>query len=133
MLAVAVAGLDAACSRLAVIERSVTRMRRCASNRSSYRRRSIYLARRRPRPCPVMRIYTRRSADCTKRFPQIVDTVQKLNVQSILLDGEGIITDNSGLAIFDLVHSKANDDAMRLCAFDLLELDGDDVRARPAQ
>lgn len=80
-----------------------------------------------------MRIYTRRGADCTKRFPQIVDTVQKLNVQSILLDGEGIITDNSGLAIFDLVHSKANDDAMTLCAFDLLELDGDDVRARPAQ
>jgi bifunctional non-homologous end joining protein LigD len=76
-----------------------------------------------------VRIYTRRGADWTKRFPRIVEAVQKLNVQSILIDGEVIICNESGLAIFDLLHSKKNDDAVTLCSVDLLELDGEDFRA----
>src|SRR6267378_8606387 len=35
-----------------------------------------------------VRIYTRRGADWTKRFPRIVKAVQRLRVSSVLLDGE---------------------------------------------
>ena len=48
-----------------------------------------------------VRIYTRRGVDWTKRFPRIVSSVQKLRAGSVLLDGEGVICDDNGLAIFE--------------------------------
>ena len=78
-----------------------------------------------------VRIYTRRGADWTKRFPLVAEAVRKLKVRSILLDGEGVIRRSDGLADFDLLHSKDNNGQVTLCAFDLLEHDGDDVRFRP--
>ena len=78
-----------------------------------------------------VRIYSRRGADFTERFPRIVDAVMKLKLRSVLLDGEGIICDDNGLAQFDLVHFKRNDAEVKLCAFDILELNGTDVRPKP--
>ena len=75
-----------------------------------------------------VRIYTRRGADWTHRFPRIVEGTRKLRVSSVLLDGEGVVCDDNGLAIFDKLHSKANDESVFLYAFDLLELNGDDCR-----
>ena len=37
----------------------------------------------------AVRIYTRRGADWTKRFPRIVTAVHKLKAKSVLLDGKG--------------------------------------------
>src|SRR4051812_39102819 len=54
-----------------------------------------------------VRIYTRRGADWTKRFPRITETVRSLKVESVLIDGEGVVCDH-GLAIFDRLHSKLN-------------------------
>jgi bifunctional non-homologous end joining protein LigD len=53
-----------------------------------------------------VRIYTRRGVDWTKRFPRIVSSVRKLRAESVLLDGEGVICDNNGPAIFDKLHLK---------------------------
>ena len=39
----------------------------------------------------------------------------------------------SGLSIFDLLRYRQHDHAATLCAFDLLELDGADVRSRPIE
>src|SRR5579859_6741625 len=78
-----------------------------------------------------VRIYTRRGADWTKRFPRVVEAVRKLKVSSILLDGEGVIRRPDGLADFDLLHSKENNEQVTLCAFDLLEHDGNHVQLRP--
>ena len=75
-----------------------------------------------------VRIYTRRGVDWTKRFPRIVSSMGKLRAETILLDGEGVICDDKGLAIFDKLHSKLNDESVMLYAFDLLELNGDDCR-----
>ncbi|MGZ4869679.1 MAG: ATP-dependent DNA ligase [Halobacteriota archaeon] len=66
-----------------------------------------------------VRIYTRRGADWTKRFPRIVKAVQRLRASSVLLDGEGIVSDHTGMANFDLLHSKKHDRDVSLCAFDL--------------
>jgi len=49
-------------------------------------------------------------------------------VETIVLDGEGVICDNNGLAIFGKLHSKLNDERVLLYAFDLLELNSDDCR-----
>ena len=84
-----------------------------------------------------VRIYTRRGADWTKRFPAIVEAARKIKAASFHLDGEGVVCDADGVAAFDKLHSKANDHAVFLYAFDLLEIDGEDLRpvplvARPA-
>jgi ATP-dependent DNA ligase len=71
-----------------------------------------------------IRIYTRRGADWTKRFPAIVDAGNKIKAASFYLDGEGVVCDADGIAMFDKLHSKANDHAVFLYAFDLLEIDG---------
>jgi bifunctional non-homologous end joining protein LigD len=44
-----------------------------------------------------------------------------------------IVTDESGLACFDLLRARRIHAAAVLCAFDLLELDGEDLRALPIE
>jgi ATP-dependent DNA ligase len=47
-----------------------------------------------------------------------------LPTRSCLIDGEAIVSDDSGLAVFELIRSFRHDQAAVLCAFDLLEVDG---------
>ena len=65
------------------------------------------------------------------RFPRIVEAVRRLKAKSVVLDGEGVVYDQHGMPSFDLVHSKQYDREMSLVAFDLLEVDGEEVRRRP--
>ena len=77
-----------------------------------------------------VRIYTRRGADWSKRFPRIVEAVGTIKCKTALIDGEGVIARPAdGLAEFDLLHSRSHDELVTLCAFDLLELNGVDVAA----
>jgi bifunctional non-homologous end joining protein LigD len=76
-----------------------------------------------------VRLYTRNGYDFADRFPQIVDAVSKLPVQSCFIDGEAIVVDERGLSVFDLLRYRRYDHAAILCAFDLIELDGDDLRS----
>ena len=48
--------------------------------------------------------------------------------RSCLIDGEAIAYDGDGLASFELLRGRRHDRQMALCAFDLLELDGRDLR-----
>jgi bifunctional non-homologous end joining protein LigD len=75
-----------------------------------------------------VRLITRHSNDFTARFPLAVEAVSALSARSFLLDGEAIVTNERGLAVFDLIrHQRHGDDAV-LIAFDLIELDGEDLR-----
>jgi len=78
-----------------------------------------------------VRIYSRNGADFTARFPRLVAAARKLRATSALLDGEGIVYDQHGMPSFALVHSKEYDREVSLIAFDLLELNGEDVRPQP--
>jgi bifunctional non-homologous end joining protein LigD len=78
-----------------------------------------------------VRIYSRRGADFTKRFPRLVKAAQRLRATSALLDGEGIVYDQHGMPDCNLIHSKEYDREVSLVAFDLLELNGEDVRPQP--
>ena len=80
-----------------------------------------------------MRLRTRNGNDFTKRFPLIVAAVATLPVRSCLIDGEAIVSDESGLAVFDLIRSWPASISAVLCAFDLLEVDGEDLRRLPIE
>ena len=53
--------------------------------------------------------------------------------RSFLIDGEAIVTDDKGLAVFDLVRRTRHGGDAVLCAFDLIELEGEDLRRRPIE
>jgi bifunctional non-homologous end joining protein LigD len=74
-----------------------------------------------------VKLITRNGNDFTNRFPIIVAAVTALPARSFLIDGEAIVTNGDGLA-FDLIRHKRYGGAAVLCAFDLIELDGEDLR-----
>ena len=80
-----------------------------------------------------VRLLTRNGIDWSARFPLIVQAVDALKVRSCLIDGEAIAYDNDGLASFELLRGRRHDRVVALCAFDLLELDGRDLRHIPLE
>ena len=80
-----------------------------------------------------VRLFTRHGADFTARYPQIAAAVESLPVRSCALDGEAIVVNADGLSVFNLLRYRHHDHAAVLCAFDLIELDGADLRWRPVE
>jgi bifunctional non-homologous end joining protein LigD len=73
-------------------------------------------------------LFTRNGYDFTARFPKIAAAVRGLGVHSCLLDGEAVVVDGCGLSVFDALRYGQHNHAAVLCAFDLIELDGQDLR-----
>jgi ATP-dependent DNA ligase len=88
------------------------------------------LARRGP---TGVRLITRNGNDFTARFPLAAAAVGALPVSSFLIDGEAIVTNAKGLAVFNLIRQKCHGDDAVLIAFDLIELDGQDMRHSPIE
>jgi ATP-dependent DNA ligase len=80
-----------------------------------------------------VRLLTRNGNDLSRRFPQAAAAVAALPARSCLIDGEAIVTDQKGLAVFDLIRGHQSSAAAFLCAFDLLELEGEDLRRMPIE
>jgi bifunctional non-homologous end joining protein LigD len=80
-----------------------------------------------------VRLLTRNGYDFAGRFPLAAAAVAALSARSCLIDGEAIVTDQKGLAVFDLIRGRQPSAAAVLCAFDLLELDGEDLRREPIE
>src|SRR6266568_7050675 len=80
-----------------------------------------------------VRLITRAGNDFSSRFPFIAMAVGKLPVQSCLIDGEAIVCDENGLAVFELIRLHSALAGAVHCAFDLLELDGQDLRREPIE
>ena len=59
--------------------------------------------------------------------------IEALPVRSSVVDGEAIVCDDSGLAVFDLIRGHGPLATAVHCAFDLLELDGEDLRRQPIE
>jgi bifunctional non-homologous end joining protein LigD len=80
------------------------------------------------------RLLTRNGVDFTERYPAVVAAMNALKVRSCLIDGEITVCDAKGLAVFDLLrHGDWIKPEAVLFAFDLLELDGDDLRSIPIE
>ena len=80
-----------------------------------------------------VRLITRKGNDFTSRFPFIAMAVAALPARSCLIDGEAIVCDQNGLAVFDLIRQHRTSATAVHCAFDLLELDGEDLRREPIE
>jgi len=80
-----------------------------------------------------VRLLTRKGIDLARRFAQITAAVAALRVRSCIIDGEAIACDANGLAVFHLLRYRRRDHAVALCAFDLLELEGRDIRPTPIE
>jgi bifunctional non-homologous end joining protein LigD len=80
-----------------------------------------------------VRLFSRNGHDFTARFPLAVAAVKALPAHSFLIDGEAIVTDDDGLAVFELIRRARNGGAAVLCAFDLIELEGEDLRRSPIE
>ncbi|HEY4406972.1 MAG TPA: DNA ligase [Xanthobacteraceae bacterium] len=78
-----------------------------------------------------VRLYDRLGNDVTQRFPLIVEAATSL--PSCTIDGEAVVSDDSGVPSFDLLRRRQRDDRAFLCAFDLIELGGDDRRRDPLE
>jgi bifunctional non-homologous end joining protein LigD len=79
----------------------------------------------------AVRLFTRRGYDWTGRYPAIAVTAMQLRARSFTLDGETCVCGPDGVAIFDALHRRGTVSEAMLYAFDLLELDGEDLRALP--
>jgi bifunctional non-homologous end joining protein LigD len=77
-----------------------------------------------------VRLYTINGADWSKRYPLIAEAARKID-GSAILDGEVVWLDSKGMAQFNALHSRVNDERASACAFDLLMLDGEDLRRKP--
>ena len=80
-----------------------------------------------------VRLITRAGNDFSSRFPFIAMAMSKLPVRSCLIDGEAIVCDDDGLAVFELIRRHGAGEHAVLTAFDLLELDGKDLRRKPIE
>jgi bifunctional non-homologous end joining protein LigD len=80
-----------------------------------------------------VRLVTRHGNDFTHRFALVVAAVAALRAHSFLIDGEAIVTNGHGLAVFDLIRRQRHSDDAVLIAFDLIELDGEDLRRTPIE
>jgi bifunctional non-homologous end joining protein LigD len=78
-----------------------------------------------------VRLYDRVGNDLSQRFPLIVEAMALLPACTI--DGEAVAFDDSGAPSFDLLRRGQRDDHAFLCAFDLIELGGDDRRRDPLE
>jgi bifunctional non-homologous end joining protein LigD len=80
-----------------------------------------------------VRLITRNGYDFSARFPKVAEAIHSLSVRSCVIDGEAIVVDKNGLSVFDLIRYRQHDHAAVLCAFDLTELDGQDLRLSPIE
>jgi bifunctional non-homologous end joining protein LigD len=80
-----------------------------------------------------IRLITRHGKDFTSRFPLVASALASLPARSCVIDGEAIVCDENGLAVFELIRGHGSKKSAILCAFALLELDGRDLRRRPIE
>ena len=78
-----------------------------------------------------VKLITRKGFDLAQRFPLATTAIAAVQARSCIVDSEAIACDANGLSVFDLLRFRRQDDAVTLCAFDLLELDGVDLRREP--
>jgi bifunctional non-homologous end joining protein LigD len=75
------------------------------------------------------RLLNRNGHDWSDRYPSVFEALKALKITSCLIGGEVVVCDERGVAVFDqLRHGKRVKPGAVLYAFDLLELEGEDLR-----
>jgi bifunctional non-homologous end joining protein LigD len=80
-----------------------------------------------------VQLYSRPGNDMTRRFPLIAEALARLRSRSCIIDGEAVACDDDGLASFERIRYRQHDGDVFLYAFDLIELNDDDLRRDPLE
>lgn len=78
-----------------------------------------------------VRLITRGGYDWTRRFPWIAETALRNRRRQFVVDGEAVVLGIDGVADFNALHSGKHNAEVQFCAFDVLAVDGDDLRDLP--
>ncbi len=78
-----------------------------------------------------VRLITRGGHDWTKRSPWIVEAAAKNRTKQFVIDGEAVVLGVDGVSDFNALHSGKQNAEVQLCAFDVLAMDGEDLRQLP--
>src|SRR5579871_250023 len=78
-----------------------------------------------------VRLFTRNGHDWSNRYPWIVEAALKNRNTHFAIDGEAVILGVDGVPDFNALHSHRHDEEVQLYAFDILALNGDDLRKLP--
>lgn len=78
-------------------------------------------------------IWSRTGQDLSGGFVAVLDAVRALPEQDLTLDGELVVFDSAGVSRFQLLQRRGVDPRTRpvYVVFDLLRIDGRDLRSRP--
>ena len=78
-----------------------------------------------------VRLWSRNALDLTAGFPEVAAAVAKLPGGDLVLDGELVIFDRTGVSRFQLLQRRGSGGRSEYAAFDLLERDGVPLLKRP--
>jgi bifunctional non-homologous end joining protein LigD len=78
-----------------------------------------------------VRLFTRNGYDWSSRYPLIVEAARRIRTKQFVLDGEAVLLGVDGISDFDGLYTGQHNDEIQLYAFDILALDGDDLRKLP--
>jgi ATP-dependent DNA ligase len=78
-------------------------------------------------------LWSRHGTNFTDRLPKVAEAVCSLAADSALIDGEAVVFRSDGRSDFAALRTKAGSATARLVAFDLLNLDGEDLRQHPLE
>jgi bifunctional non-homologous end joining protein LigD len=81
-----------------------------------------------------VKLMTRKGLDWTRKFPSVAKAVGKLHAKTALIDGELVAHDSKGISRFSLLQqdlTSGRQGRMVLCAFDLMHLNGADLKRLP--
>src|SRR5215469_4953276 len=79
-------------------------------------------------------LYSRRGNDFTRKFAKIATSGSEINAGSLTLDGEAVVVDENGRPSFQMLQNRGHLPkgwSLLYYAFDLLHLDGKDLKDRP--
>jgi len=82
----------------------------------------------------TVKLLTRSGLDWSRKFPTIAAAVGKLQATSALIDGELVVNGENGVSSFSLLQQElkaGRDSRMAYYVFDLMHLNGDDLRPLP--
>jgi bifunctional non-homologous end joining protein LigD len=78
-------------------------------------------------------LWTRHGTNFTDRLPRVAEAVGKLSVEQALLDGEAVVLRPDGHSDFEALRTNAGATRASYVAFDLLQVNGKDIRQHPIE
>ncbi|WP_235939704.1 RNA ligase family protein [Bradyrhizobium hipponense] len=78
-----------------------------------------------------VKVFSRSGLDWTWRYPFIVEAALKIKQKSFVIDGEICVLDVRGVSDFNALHSNRHNDEAQFYTFDIVALEGDDLRELP--